>query len=84
VDGDSLDAHFAARALNAQRNFATIGYYNFVEHFVIARLVGLPLIDNDQCLAIFDGFTILYTNGFHNTGYVGLDLIHHFHGLNDA
>ena len=64
---DSLDAHFAARALNAQRDLAAIGYYDFVQHDVVARLVGLPLINDDQSLAIFDGLSVLNANRFDDT-----------------
>jgi hypothetical protein len=39
MNGNCFDAHFAAGALNAQRNLAAVGYKNFFEHlpaFVMA------------------------------------------------
>jgi hypothetical protein len=82
--GDCLDAHLTTRALNAQSNFAAIGYYDFVEHVEIARLVDLPLIDDNQCLAILDRLTVLYAYRLHNPGNVSVDLIHHLHRFDDA
>ena len=32
VDGDGFDAHFAAGAQDAQRDFAPVGYQHFLKH----------------------------------------------------
>ena len=32
MNGDSLDAHFAASAQYSQRNLAAVGNYNFFQH----------------------------------------------------
>ena len=84
MHGDGLDAHFTTGTLYAQGNFATIGYDDFFEHVGRARLDVLPLIDDEQSLSILDGFAVLHANRLNHSGYVGFDLVHHLHRLDDA
>jgi hypothetical protein len=42
------------------------------------------LLDDDQRLVKFYRLTTFDQNGFHSTGFVGFDLVHHFHRFNDA
>jgi hypothetical protein len=42
VNRNRFDAHFAARALNAQRNFSAIGDKNFFKHGWCLRLGCYP------------------------------------------
>ena len=84
VHGHGLNAHFATGALNTQGNLAAIGYYDFVEHAIAAGLVGVPLIDDDQGLTIFDRLAVLHANGFHDAGHLRFDLVHHLHRFDDA
>ena len=40
--------------------------------------------DGEQGLIELDRLTVFYQDAFDHTALFGLDLIHHFHGLNDA
>src|SRR5210317_120789 len=42
------------------------------------------LSDDDEGLVEFDWLAVLDENGFDDAGVICLDLIHHFHRLNDA
>ena len=42
------------------------------------------LVDNKQNLSVFDWLAILYADRFNRSRYVCFDLIHHFHGFDDA
>ncbi len=79
-----LYAHFAAGTQDTQCDFATIGYDYFFKHVGAVRLVALTLIDNEQRLPELYGFTILNAYRLDHTRNVGLYLVHHFHGFDDA
>ena len=84
VNGHRLDAHFLAGAHHAQCNLAAIGNDDFFEHSLRARLVSAALVDDEQDLPVLDRLAILHTDGFDRAGDLGLDLVHHFHRLDDA
>ena len=42
------------------------------------------LSDDDEGLVEFDWLAVFDENGFDDAGVIRLDLIHHFHRLNDA
>ena len=84
MHGNRLDAHLAAGAQNTERDLAAIGDDDFVEHVAPACLFVPALVDDEQRLAILDGFAVLYAYGLDHAGDVRLDLVHHLHRLDDA
>ena len=84
VHGDGLNAHFFTGTLNTQSDLTAIGYNYFFEHACNARLVCLPLVDDEQGLSVLDRLAVLYANRFDDTANIGLDLIHHLHCFDDA
>src|ERR1700723_2916876 len=52
--------------------------------FAMTTFSIIELFDDEQRLAELDGFTVLRQHRRHTAGLVGLDLIHHLHGFNDA
>ena len=75
VHGDGLDAQFFAGAQDAQRYFAAVGDDEFFEH---------GLFDDEQGLAELNRIAVLRHDGGDLAALVGLDLVHHLHGLDDA
>src|SRR6516225_5315943 len=70
-----LDAEFPARAQNPKGDLAAVSDNDFFDH---------ELFDDEQRLAELDGLTVLGQYGRDPAGFVGFDLVHHFHGLDDA
>ncbi len=94
MHGDCLDAHFAAGALNTQRDFAAIGNKYLFKHdgglrrcccSGLARKYGHDaLADDEQRLTKLDGLAVLDQNRLDHASLVRLDLVQQFHRLNDA
>ncbi len=79
VNGHCLDPELFASAQDPQGNFTAVGDDYFVQHGW-----QLPLFDDEQRLVKFDGLTIFNQDRFDHAGLVRLDLVHHFHGFDDA
>ncbi len=84
VHRDGLDAHFAAGAQDSQSDFAAVGNDDFIEHRRRVRSLCGALIDDEQDLPVLDRFAVLHAYRFDRSGNLGLDLVHHFHGFDDA
>ena len=74
VHRDGRDAHFLARAMDAQCNFAAVRDEDFFEH---------RLLENDQRLAVFDGLRIRDENGDDLARARRRDRIERLHRFND-
>jgi hypothetical protein len=62
MHGNRFDAQLFTRPLDAQSDFATVGYEDFVEH-------AFPrLLDDHERFAIFYWLAIFDEDGFHRTG----------------
>ena len=75
IDGDRLDAEFFAGPDDAQRDLAPVGDQDFFEHGLFQPEERLPELDR---LSVFRA-----DFGDGSRG-LGLDLVHHFHRLDDA
>ncbi len=76
VHGSRADAEFAARAQDSQRDLATIGDDDLLEHG--------HLFDYEQRLAELNGVAVAGHDRGDAAGLVRLDLIHHLHRFDDA
>ena len=76
MDGNGLDAHFMTRAVNAQRDLATIGDQDFLNGH-------RRLLDDDERLIELDGLTALDQDLRHPAGLRRDDRVHHLHRLDD-
>src|SRR4030081_2458309 len=77
MDGNCLDAQLAARAQDSQRDLATVGDDDLLQH-------GHALFDYEQGLTEFNWVAVWGHKVGDAPGFVGLDLVHHFHGFDDA
>ncbi len=94
MHGDGLDAHFAAGALDAQRDLAAIGNENLFKHDGRLRRSGcaglafeyghVDLTDDEQRLAELDCLAVLHEDGLDHASLVRLDLVQQLHRLDDA
>src|SRR6516225_1839132 len=76
VNGHRLDAQLAARAQDPQRDLAAVGDDDLFDH--------AGLFDDEQRLAEFHRIAVACHDGGDAACPVGLDLVHHFHCLDDA
>ncbi len=44
----------------------------------------MSLIDYEQCLSVFDRIAVLHANRFDDASDFRLDLVHHFHRLDNT
>ena len=79
VHCDRGNAQVFARADNPQRNFATIGDQNFLEHDR-----WLPGADREQRFAVFHGPAVFHQLVDDRAGHFGLDFVHQLHRLNNT
>ena len=80
IDGHRLDAQFLAGPNDAKSNFAAIGDQNFFKHGGVAE----GLLEAEERLSKLDGLAILGTDFRNDTRDLGLDLVHDFHGFDNA
>lgn len=80
IDGHRLDAKFSAGPNDAKSDFAAIGDQNFFKHGGVAE----GLLEAEEGLSKLHGFAILGTNFRDDTRDLGLDLVHDFHGFDNA
>ena len=100
VHRHGLDAERAAGALDAQRDLAAVGDDDFFDlgHGPWMRRRGIGpaaaqrskrshagrSFDDEHRLAELHRLAVLLEDGLDRAGLVGLDLVHHLHGLDDA
>src|SRR5262245_8278803 len=98
IDRDRFDTEFFGSADDAQRNLATIGDEDLLEHRAPEHTEGetpsgqparcrrykLTLADGKQRLAIFDRLAVGHEFLDELSGGFRLDLIHELHSFNDA
>jgi len=87
VNGNGFDFEFAAGADDAEGDFTPVGNQNAFEHLMDRgwRIVekGASL-DAEEHIAVLNGSGIFGDKSTDGAGFLGLDFIHHLHGLNDA
>ena len=87
VDGDGFDIQLAAGADDAEGDFAAIGDQDAFEH---EEDLGLGIVDRrslfnaEEHVAVLDGGAVFGDEGADGAGFFGFDLVHDFHGLDDA
>jgi hypothetical protein len=75
VDGDGLDAQLAAGAQDAQRDLAAVGDQHFFHH---------DHLDENSGWSNSTGSPFSTSTASIVPATLGLDLVHHLHGLDDA
>lgn len=78
-----LDVHFLTCTDHAQRNLASVGYQDLLEH---NNWVGLNLmrLDQEQRLVVLNRRRIVSQHLHDLTTYLSFYLVEEFHGFNDA
>ena len=77
MHGDRLDAHFAAGAMDAQRDFATVCNEDFFKHGRWA------LFDDDEGFAEFDRMAVFNENFHHSACLRRGNMVHRLHRFDD-
>ena len=80
INGHRLDAQFSAGANDAKSNFAAIGDQNFFKHGGVAE----ELLEAEEGLSKLHRLAIFGTDFRNDTRDLGLDLVHDFHGFDNA
>jgi len=79
VHGDGSDAQIFAGANDAQGDLAPVGDQDLLEQDRTSDRA-----DAEQSLTVFHGATTVDIGFYHFAIYVGLDLVHDFHGLDNT
>ena len=80
INGHRLDAKFSAGPNDAKSDFAAIGDQNFFKHGGVA----VELLEAEERLTKLHGLAIFGTDFRNDTRDLSLDLVHDFHGFDNA
>ncbi len=92
INSDGFHIEFAARADDAEGDFTAVGNQDTLEHgrglagfqCSIFNVKTAGSLDAEKHVAVLHGGGIFGNERTNGTGFLGFDLIHHLHGLDDA